>query len=40
MICVIGVYYATAIIGPALGYVLGGQMLELYTDFLSVKPSE
>ncbi|GBP12346.1 Solute carrier organic anion transporter family member 4C1 [Eumeta japonica] len=27
-----------AVVGPALGYVLGGQMLHLYTDFLTVEP--
>jgi solute carrier organic anion transporter family, member 4A len=25
-----------AVVGPALGYMLGGQMLLLYTDFLTV----
>lgn len=27
-----------AIVGPALGYVVGGQLLLFYTDFLSVDP--
>lgn len=27
-----------AIIGPALGYVVGSQLLLLYTDFISVDP--
>lgn len=26
------------IIGPAVGYVAGGQLLLLYTDFLTVDP--
>lgn len=26
------------IIGPAVGYVVGGQLLLLYTDFLMVDP--
>ncbi|XP_030021083.2 solute carrier organic anion transporter family member 4A1 isoform X1 [Manduca sexta] len=32
----LGVYYTMAVVGPALGYVLGGQMLTIYTDFLTV----
>ncbi|XP_021915688.1 solute carrier organic anion transporter family member 4A1 isoform X3 [Zootermopsis nevadensis] len=36
----LGIYYTTAIIGPALGYVLGGQLLKIYTDHLSVDPTE
>lgn len=32
----LGVYYTMAIIGPALGYVVGGELLKLYTDFLIV----
>ncbi|XP_028034167.1 solute carrier organic anion transporter family member 4A1-like isoform X1 [Bombyx mandarina] len=31
----LGVYYTMAVVGPAMGYVLGGQMLTIYTDFLS-----
>lgn len=31
-----GVYYTMAVVGPALGYVIGGQMLTIYTDFVSV----
>lgn len=26
------------IIGPAVGYVLGGQLLQIYTDFMTVDP--
>lgn len=33
-----GIFYTTAIIGPAFGYVLGSQLLLLYTDFISVDP--
>ncbi|KAM3960858.1 LOW QUALITY PROTEIN: solute carrier organic anion transporter family member 4A1 [Aphomia sociella] len=32
----LGVYYTMAVVGPAMGYVLGGQMLNIYTDFLTV----
>ncbi|XP_011505517.1 PREDICTED: solute carrier organic anion transporter family member 4A1 [Ceratosolen solmsi marchali] len=34
----LGVYYTMAVIGPACGYVIGGELLKLYTDFLSVDP--
>ncbi|XP_026758788.2 solute carrier organic anion transporter family member 4A1 isoform X2 [Galleria mellonella] len=32
----LGVYYTMAVVGPAVGYVLGGQILNVYTDFLTV----
>ncbi|KAL4713814.1 hypothetical protein ACJJTC_015468 [Scirpophaga incertulas] len=32
----LGVYYTMAVVGPALGYVVGGQMLKIYTDFATV----
>ncbi|KPJ15355.1 Solute carrier organic anion transporter family member 4A1 [Papilio machaon] len=32
----LGVYYTMAVVGPAVGYVLGGQMLNIYTDFPTV----
>ncbi|XP_053609403.1 solute carrier organic anion transporter family member 4A1-like isoform X2 [Plodia interpunctella] len=32
----LGVYYTMAVVGPALGYVVGGQMLNIYTDFATV----
>ncbi|XP_061708271.1 solute carrier organic anion transporter family member 4A1 [Cydia pomonella] len=32
----LGVYYTMAVVGPALGYVVGGQMLKIYTDFVTV----
>ncbi|XP_024869142.1 solute carrier organic anion transporter family member 4A1-like isoform X1 [Temnothorax curvispinosus] len=35
----LGVYYTMAIIGPALGYVVGGELLKIYTDFLTVDSS-
>lgn len=35
----LGIYYTMAIIGPALGYVVGGELLKLYTDFVTVDPS-
>lgn len=28
----IGIYYTMAVFGPALGYILGGQFLKIYTD--------
>ncbi|XP_048265736.1 solute carrier organic anion transporter family member 4A1 isoform X1 [Bombus affinis] len=36
----VGIFYTMAIIGPALGYVVGGELLKLYTDFITVDPSE
>ncbi|XP_076662567.1 organic anion transporting polypeptide 26F isoform X1 [Halictus rubicundus] len=36
----VGIFYTMAIIGPALGYVVGGELLKLYTDFLTVDPSK
>lgn len=36
----LGIYYTTAIVGPALGYVLGGQLLQIYTDYLTVDQTE
>ncbi|XP_070496425.1 solute carrier organic anion transporter family member 4A1 isoform X1 [Chironomus tepperi] len=35
----LGIFYTTAIVGPALGYILGGQMLMIYTDFLTTDQS-
>nr|XP_050857146.1 solute carrier organic anion transporter family member 4A1 isoform X7 [Vespula vulgaris] len=35
----LGIYYTMAVIGPALGYVVGGELLKLYTDFIIVDPS-
>ncbi|XP_050680474.1 solute carrier organic anion transporter family member 4A1 isoform X2 [Leptidea sinapis] len=32
----LGIYYTMAVVGPALGYVLGSQMLYIYTDFATV----
>jgi organic anion transporter 4A len=29
----LGVYYTMAIFGPALGYIIGGQLLQIYVDF-------
>ncbi|KAL3892416.1 hypothetical protein ACJMK2_004626 [Sinanodonta woodiana] len=34
----IGVMYAFATLGPALGYIIGGQMLSVYVDFNRVDP--
>ncbi|XP_032677729.1 solute carrier organic anion transporter family member 4A1 isoform X1 [Odontomachus brunneus] len=35
----LGIYYTMAIIGPALGYVVGGELLKIYTDFFTVDSS-
>ncbi|XP_046412309.1 solute carrier organic anion transporter family member 4A1 isoform X1 [Neodiprion virginianus] len=35
----LGIYYTMAILGPALGYVIGGELLQIYTDFLVVDPA-
>lgn len=39
VVFVTGIYYTMTIIGPAVGYVVGGQLLLLYTDFITVDPS-
>ncbi|XP_030080317.1 solute carrier organic anion transporter family member 4A1 [Drosophila hydei] len=36
----LGIYYTMAIIGPAVGYVLGGQLLLIYTDFVTVDAAD
>ncbi|XP_030557239.1 solute carrier organic anion transporter family member 4A1 isoform X1 [Drosophila novamexicana] len=36
----LGIYYTMAIIGPAVGYVLGGQLLLIYTDFVAVDAAD
>ncbi|XP_052764566.1 solute carrier organic anion transporter family member 4C1-like isoform X2 [Mya arenaria] len=33
----IGIMYAFATLGPAMGYILGGQLLEIYVDFDTVQ---
>ncbi|XP_043496047.1 solute carrier organic anion transporter family member 4A1 [Polistes fuscatus] len=35
----LGIYYTMAVIGPALGYVVGGELLKLYTDFIIIDPT-
>lgn len=35
-----GIYYASAIIGPAIGYLAGGAFLSLYTDFMKLDTTE
>jgi len=32
----VGIFYTTAIIGPAIGYIVGGKLLEVYCDVGSV----
>ncbi|ALC38472.1 Oatp26F [Drosophila busckii] len=36
----LGIFYTMTIIGPAVGYVLGGQLLLIYTDFLHVDAAD
>ncbi|XP_075151621.1 organic anion transporting polypeptide 26F [Haematobia irritans] len=36
----LGTYYTMTMLGPAVGYVLGGQLLLIYTDFVQVDTSE
>lgn len=36
----LGIFYTMAVVGPAMGYVLGGQLLRVYTDFLIVDAAE
>jgi len=36
----VGIFYTTAIIGPAIGYIAGGKLLEVYCDVGSVDLSE
>ncbi|KAK8728947.1 hypothetical protein OTU49_008891 [Cherax quadricarinatus] len=35
----LGIFYAMAVLGPALGYLLGGQFLKVYIDAPSVDPT-
>jgi hypothetical protein len=34
----IGIYYTTALIGPGIGYIIGGQFLKIYVDWMYVEP--
>ncbi|KAH8282581.1 hypothetical protein KR054_008553 [Drosophila jambulina] len=34
----LGIYYTMATVGPAIGYVFGGQLLLIYTDWMTVDP--
>ncbi|XP_053383119.1 solute carrier organic anion transporter family member 4C1-like isoform X2 [Mercenaria mercenaria] len=36
----IGILYAFATLGPAMGYIIGGQLLEIYVDFDTVPSSD
>ena len=36
----IGIFYAMTVLGPAVGFILGGLMLSLYTDFHRVNDGE
>lgn len=33
----VGIMYSFSTLGPALGYVIGGQLLNLYVDFYEVE---
>jgi len=35
-----GIMYAFATLGPALGYIIGGQLLNIYVDFDSISTAE
>ncbi|KAL0268937.1 UNVERIFIED_CONTAM: hypothetical protein PYX00_010711 [Menopon gallinae] len=36
----LGVYYTLSLVGPAVGYIMGGELLKIYTDFLTHDPNE
>lgn len=38
--CYAGIYYTMALIGPAAGYIIGGQLLLFYTDFMQETPTK
>ena len=33
---ILGIFYAFAVVGPAIGYLTGGAFLNLYVDFDSI----
>ena len=35
-----GIFYAVAVIGPAVGFILGGYFISLFTDFDRVNDNE
>ena len=35
--CLTGIYYAFAIVGPAIGYLAGGAFLNIYVDVNKVE---
>ncbi|KAI1286015.1 Solute carrier organic anion transporter family member 4A1 [Halotydeus destructor] len=35
-----GIFYTMALVGPAVGYVVGGQFLRLYVDWIYVNPND
>ena len=39
IVLVAGIFYSMAIIGPAVGYLIGGEFLKRYTDLYSVDMS-
>ena len=36
----LGIFYACTTLGPALGYIGGGQLLRIYVDFLVISYQE
>ena len=37
--CLVGCLYGSAALGPGLGYIVGGQLLDIYVDFDKVDTS-
>lgn len=35
-----GIFYGSTMLGPALGYIAGGQLLRLYVDFDTISANE
>lgn len=40
MVVVAGIFYAMSIVGPGLGYMVGGEFLKRYTDIGAVDVSK
>ena len=36
----VAIFYAAGVLGPALGYVVGGYTLAIYTDFIELNADE
>ena len=37
---ILGIFYASTTIGPALGFTLGGQLLRVYVDFFTISADQ